>query len=312
MSDLHIFSEQLRSIIDLGNDSQNDLRLLFDKLKDQNVNLSNEVQNQDIEPQTKAVVYASKCGYDLIVSILCEYSSVDLMNQALLACCQFNGNIDCISVLITAKAEVNYIDNTSASTNASTPLSLSCQSGFSDAVETLLEFGATPTDRMFISACEKGKVSIVNSMILYGIDVNCSNGQGLKAAITNSNVDVVKLLLQNFINVNCVFENDITPLQLCFVFPQLNISKAVKMARMLLEYGADINYQSKVTGYTAIMLAVTYNPNGCIELVKLLLDYNIDFSILDFKGESAVDKITFSGIKTIVSEYITDVPLVLK
>ncbi len=58
-----------------------------------------------------------------------------------------------------------------------------------------------------------------------------------------------------------------------------------KVARILLEHGADINLQDK-KGWTALMLACFFEQD---KAAKLLLEHGADVNIKNRKGKTALD-----------------------
>lgn len=59
---------------------------------------------------------------------------------------------------------------------------------------------------------------------------------------------------------------------------------------LLLEKGAEVNYQSSVDGFTALMMAAAYGLNGKEDMVSLLLSKGANPELKNKEGNTALDK----------------------
>ncbi len=73
---------------------------------------------------------------------------------------------------------------------------------------------------------------------------------------------------------------EMTPLQACAAYDHTDL------ARLLIDYGADINYQSPKTGITPLMTAVEHRS---VSVGQELIKNGADLFLFDQKGRQAVD-----------------------
>jgi len=106
-------------------------------------------------------------------------------------------------------------------------------------------------------------------LIEKGADVNCVNEVGvspLYSAVMLDNLELVKLLLQK--NANPEPSEMVSPLMANVIF-----GEKVEIAKLLVENGANVNFQMNKVGQTPLMLAVVHNKS---ELVGLLIEKGAD------------------------------------
>ena len=153
----------------------------------------------------------------------------------------------------------------------------------------LLKYGADPNalysndntlHRVPILHMVLYSIKSVQELINHGVNVNGSNLNGdicLHTPICRS--DVVKLLIDNGVNVNAVGSYGATPLII-----QASMGN-VDMVKVLLENGADVNAKND-NGVTALHRAATTSYD---KIVKLLLIHGADRSICDDNGHTATN-----------------------
>lgn len=107
-------------------------------------------------------------------------------------------------------------------------------------------------------------------------------------AVDKDDENFVKLLLAEKANVN--FEN-------CFKATPLFQVKSAKIAKILLENGANIDHVN-VFSQSALHKAALL---GRYDIVKTLLDYDADLSLRDFHGHTAFDSAKVRGHENIVN-----------
>jgi ankyrin repeat protein len=113
-------------------------------------------------------------------------------------------------------------------------------------------------------------------------------------AARGGDVAAMELLLQHGALVDLPQENDVTPLIVAAGYRQSAIDtrgrfrgekEALPAARLLLEYGADVNARAD-DGQTALFGAAT---NGWNDMVALLVEYGADVHATDNRGNTVID-----------------------
>lgn len=124
-----------------------------------------------------------------------------------------------------------------------------------------------------------------NEIIKGGFDVteDFTNDVGtiLDVAIVNSNMKIIKKLLELGVNPNEVKRDGITSLSLAV------IKNDIEIANELINYGADVNL-SNMNSHPPLILAM---ENSNVEMVKLLIKSGADVNITDRKGNHAISYI---------------------
>jgi ankyrin repeat protein len=88
----------------------------------------------------------------------------------------------------------------------------------------------------------------------------------LREAIENNDFSGVQSLISQGVNINCIYENNMTPLHFASIMGEM------KIIELLINNGANVKATTK-NGYNALMTACIRND---LELVELLLKYNSD------------------------------------
>jgi ankyrin repeat protein len=107
----------------------------------------------------------------------------------------------------------------------------------------------------------------------------------LNSAIQFGSVDVVKEVLEKGVNPNESKDGNYVLLSTCYAGGQY------ELAKLLLEFGADVNVQRASNGLTALHIACGAIGDANYvkyEFVELLLDYGADVTIEDEKGHTAL------------------------
>lgn len=100
-------------------------------------------------------------------------------------------------------------------------------------------------------------------------------------ACYTQNKELVKILLENEVDVNETDENGNTAL----FYSSLIVNLDLEIINLLLNYGANVNIQNKV-GYTALMDAVEANN---LDLIRLLLAHRANPDLKEYEvGETAL------------------------
>jgi cytohesin len=164
-----------------------------------------------------------------------------------------------------------------------TPLHLAAIMGNEEIVRALLEKGANVDTKnkndespLHLAVIAKNQ-EIVQVLLEKGANVDTKNKHDetpLHLAITfcEGNPAIVQVLLEKGANVDTKNKHDETPLHLAITFCEGNPA----IVQVLLEKGADVNAKSN-GGLTPLYMAAM---NGYEEIVKVLLKYNADKSVI--------------------------------
>ena len=137
------------------------------------------------------------------------------------------------------------------------------------------------TQGEIVSAVLSQDTEKLRRLIKDGADVsntNPKNGSGFSLLeLTQGNVEITKLLLENGADPNW------DPL---ILHEYCNNFKNPELVRLLITYGADINYVNPYTGDTPLHRAMYMYRK---EIVKLLIESGADLSIKNKDGQTPVD-----------------------
>ncbi len=139
------------------------------------------------------------------------------------------------------------------------------------------------------TSVREGDLEAVKKIVEGGADVNAKgddtfHSPALLTAAENGHTQIVAYLISKGANVNAF--NDVGFTALAYV---ARYGKDVKIAQMLVDAGADINWNHAM-GKTPLMWAVEYNH---AETVKYLLLKKADVNIKTKYGKTALDYAQF-------------------
>lgn len=149
----------------------------------------------------------------------------------------------------------------------------------------LEKMGFAVTDAAFSEAVAWGDPKVVSLFLDAGMDADTRNKSGDVAIITAAKMGhekVLSLLLEYGADPDAVERNDWTAL----MYAAVNHDHDPQKVMALIEAGANINWQDKMDGRTALMEA---SVNGHLNVVKLLLKGGADIGLKDTKGNTALD-----------------------
>lgn len=226
------------------------------------------------------------------------------------------GHSEIVKLLVEKGADVNIADGRGRS-----PLVLALDHFYYELASYLLDHGADPDarwmpgrDTALMKCAERGAGPMVRLLIKKGADVNAANAYGRTAmtiALENSNLDLVKLLLEcnSKIDLDYVRDSWIPGRLISYgnadllgilVESGLELKATQKsdplivmacqhehleIISLLLEKGADINETGR-DGTTALMAAVR---TGKPEIVRCLLDHGADVNHISGNGTGVLD-----------------------
>ena len=156
-------------------------------------------------------------------------------------------------------------------------LSLACRQGKQDIVELLLESGANVNHRNkagntpLLEACSQGHVSIAKLLLEHGADIDAPTettyDSALTWACTLGNEEVVLLLLEKKAKVEHRTKDGCTALMFAA------LAGHERVARLLLDHGAEINVESDSNKDSPLTFACW---KGHQKVVELFLERNAD------------------------------------
>jgi ankyrin repeat protein len=238
------------------------------------------------------------------------------LDSALQACIDF-GNLDILHLLLENNADLDHEGGIFKS-----PLRCATFRGRITAAEVLLDRGAKFNDEIVLKAIGNGHSTLIQRMILKGINVNAQNTKGtalqlairhgdtdtaktllacdgidvgvcggpdgdtaFHLALEKGNVEIVEELLKRGADVNAKSGRYGTPLAAAVV------GRNESLVRLLLERGADVNGHR--LGYeSALNIAACV---GQLDIVELLLNHGMDIN--ELSGNDGQTKCTYSALQ---------------
>lgn len=100
-------------------------------------------------------------------------------------------------------------------------------------------------------------------------------------AIENEKIDLFRELIKCDVDINLANKDKFTPLMYAVIRYQERIVEELLMEGALLDLDK-VNHH----GITALMLA---SRQGCLDIVRQLIEHGADTTLLNFKGQSALD-----------------------
>jgi len=120
----------------------------------------------------------------------------------------------------------------------------------------------------------------------------CDYGKKLRENVNSGNVDQVRQILAEGVNVDCVDDDGMTPLQ------HAAYKGNLELCEMLLSHGSDVNYSAHENGYTALMFAAL---SGKKDVVRVLLEHDACVGLVNTVQRTAAQMAAFIGQHEIVS-----------
>ncbi|XP_008217571.3 uncharacterized protein LOC103318097 [Nasonia vitripennis] len=243
--------------------------------------------NADIHSGDYKPLYVAACnGYKEIVELLLSHGAdIDAVSSdgsTALHEAITNDHRDVFEVLLTHKARIDI----KTKCDKLTPLSIACKSNKKDMVEMLINRGAdVNADGGFplFYAVSNSNVDVINILLNKKANIHKKyilNSNLLHLAVTMSDCETIKFLLSRGINVNCEGEKRYTPLHMA-VDNDYNLAVDI-----LLSKGANIHCQTD-EGLTPLHIAAY---NGYSDVVETLLNRkNFNTNIKDNKHRIALE-----------------------
>ena len=134
------------------------------------------------------------------------------------------------------------------------------------------EEGLTP----LLRASKNNHLEVVRLLLANNADPDARDKNGW-TALAWSGEDLARRLIENGADVNARTEHGQTPLFAAIYFGHLTVAK------MLIEHGADVNARAK-NGTTPLLYATIDYHSGEVDRAKLLLDYGARVDFEDFRS----------------------------
>jgi hypothetical protein len=127
--------------------------------------------------------------------------------------------------------------------------------------------------RKLVTACTKGNLQEVQSLVKNGADINFPHFSGIDYGITplisasqHGNYDIVEFLLDSGANIDQSY-NQLTPLMMVVASKEGIYENRCKVLKLLLQKGADIG-QTDVNGWTASMYAKKTGNKNMLKIIE--------------------------------------------
>lgn len=253
------------------------------------------INAKDEHGRTMLHLFASNNSSILVETLLnkgADINARDASGATPLHFAVLSGNIDIAKLLIFKGAKVNQVDN-----NANTALDYAIYKNNIGMVKLLLKFGGPkyrPDDSLHIleeirelinstksifDLIEENNVEEVKLLLDNGVNIDIRDSEDytpLHIAVARVKTDMVIFLLENGANINAKNGYGHTPLHLASQHYQsgseyLNLDRIelFKTVNLLILKGADVNAKNAHTGKTPIYEAILHRNK---DIVKILLD----------------------------------------
>lgn len=183
-----------------------------------------------------------------------------------------HGALPSMKLLLAAKADPNK----GKAAECNSPLAAATRTYQTDRLRLLLEGGANSIQDAFSIAYALEDVSAIELLIAKGADVNKENeeygGNAVNDAVINRNASLVKLLLSHGVSPNVIDKEGFSALQVA----ALGDPQDSKIVALLLDAGADVNYESKEHP-KALGLALAKGNRVSAALIKAATDRRVTY-----------------------------------
>eukprot|EP00092_Neocalanus_flemingeri_P008219 GFUD01008861.1.p1 GENE.GFUD01008861.1~~GFUD01008861.1.p1 ORF type:complete len:818 (+),score=200.97 GFUD01008861.1:105-2558(+) len=159
-------------------------------------------------------------------------------------------------------------------------------------------------EEVFLASCKTGNLDLVIECLKEGIDVNCSQGWGLRRAVRYGHSEVWQALLKsqgNKIHINLVNQFGLSALHTACRFG------AVEAVGQILQNQAVLVNERTKQGSSPIMVAVKYGRKTVVEI--MVKDSRVDLEVIDTSGRTLYEVIglaseTCDSVKLEIGEMI--------
>lgn len=208
----------------------------------------------------------------------CFLNTADDINQTLLGMAVLYRRYDLIKYLIEAGADIEMVaDNT-----CMTPIEIASEFPDFRIIKMLVEAGANVANgsrALGICASARADIDIIRYLVEAGANVNgeYDGNSVLWWVCQGMNKDVLEYLLKNGADPNLHYDTYQTCLN------QAIADAFIPGVKLLIEYGADLNYCHEY-GSTPLHIAATY----CYPAIDILLNAGVDINVVDELGRTVL------------------------
>lgn len=226
------------------------------------------------------LMWAVRSGSVELVTVLLNagapIDAKDLKGRTALTWAAECGRTDIVHVLLNNGAEFRASNELGP-----TALSWSAWRGHVDVVRVLLQFGADKNAQdnygctALVNACINDKLAVIEELLHQKADPNIADDFArcpIGIAVEHANYKIAKLLCKAGADLQVFLPNEETLLHWA------SFRGNIEMAKLLLDFGANVNHPNKTDLATPLIAAVA---NGHINISKLLLDRGANIFCVD-------------------------------
>ena len=258
--------------------------------------------------------FASRYGHAEIARLLLEHALTKGSQtlQHLLTMGSEGLDIDTIQFFLEHGADVDTVDN-----NHSTLLHKALYNGNTEVARLLLEHGAninarnnegqTPRHLLLAMDSEDLDVDTIRFFLLRGADVDAVDNNHstlLHKATYNGNTEVARLLFEYGANINARNKDGQTPQHLLAMFSE---DLDVDTIRLFLEHGADVNV---VDNNQSMLHKASYYGN--IKVARLLLEHGGNINAQDKSGDTPLHQVLMGLTDNAGAHFFDTIQLLLE
>jgi ankyrin repeat protein len=179
------------------------------------------------------------------------------------------GHKDSVAILLKEK----NIDVNTKNFFSLSPIEIAIEKGFLEIADLLVEYGADlqglpNISKLFLSLCQKGEIASVEFLLSKGINANIidsiTQDSTLHIAIENNNYQLVKLLVNNNVDINSRNKIGTSPLLLAFE------KSSIQIISLLLDVGANIEDKDNLGREVILYAACNKSPTPLKYLIEQL------------------------------------------
>lgn len=252
--DMTAKDEQNRDLLENNPFAESDMNEKVRKILEKGAEFRVRTRTTDKTP----LQFAAERGNEMVLRLLLdkgvETDSNSYWERSALYCAAETGHENCVKILLEKGANVNI------EYYGTTALHIAAYHGFEKVVQCLIENGADVNVRNSISRTP------------------------FYQAIRQRQKSTAKLLLENGADIDAPYPHGDAVLMSLF---RSSRHWSIEMFRFLLENNASLNFRDKLG--STVLHRVFQRVKECEEVVQLLLEKGIDFTIRNYAGKLAID-----------------------
>jgi ankyrin repeat protein len=219
-------------------------------------------------------------------------------------------NVELLALVLTKNIKLDILTNEGMSI-----LYYPIKFGYYDIVQLLLYFNNIKIGISLLDIVDKyhkipiyyaiefNNIDTINLILKYNFNYNIKDNEDntyLHYAITKKNINIIKLLLNKKINYNIRNKNGYTAINLAISY------ELTEIVEILLQNNVDLSIKDDIYQITPLLNAF-YNNN--INIIKLLMNHNVDYNDQDNKGNSILFYIIYNKNLELYNMFINKVNL---